>query len=1471
MKKNIYIALFFAVFYFPINYIHSSQNFLRIYPQKRSFHQNEKIVLSVFNRGATEINLKFIPLSEKIYSKIIGNIWSSSYQKKMDAITQFKRSANYQQKIYVNEGANYISIKPDKISGYYLVVAEGNNGTISSTPIMITNLGVITKLSSNQIIVFSVHMQKGLPIPKTRVMISDSKNSKIVYTNANGYVSIPLNKSWNKDQIQIKAYSRLFGHTFTYAKASPYSDAKYYAYIATDKPIYKNTHKVKWFSIIRYYENGSYLPLKNTEINYSILSPDREIIYNGKMKTDSFGKATESFNLPGKSSGIFHIILDVKGEKHQGDFLVKDYVKPKLSVQIKTEKNSYLYTEKIRGIISAKYIYGDIPENANVEYTVYKGFYQPPAFDIKEEELFFDILTPNRPSAGDVVLTGKGSLDTNGEISFLIPETDEKKNMVYTIIATVFARTDESVTERGKGQASVKVFSSNYILQSKKKYSVLSTGQKEYLRARLYDIHQKPIKNKNLSVTIYREIWDEKSGYHHQRAKIEYQKIKKMNVKTNQKGIADIYFSLNQSGRYQVTLSSFDRYGNLVLSNQYYWVISNKNGMSAKSLYSLNIESDKSFYSTGDQSKVLFSSSEKNIHLFYTLEGDDIYNIHYKNLKNHFLQFSLKLNKNEFLPNVFIHAFYVKNGKLTEGTLPIFISPKEKFIQIDLHPDKEEYKPKENVHVDVSTRDAKGKPLSSSVTISVVDESVFLVQPTLAPSIQKFFYGKKPNRVSTSYSFPNFFTGGDSKSGSIGEEDRFKFKDTAYFNNSVITNENGKASFHFTLPDNITSWRISAIGADKKDKVGSSKINIIARKELIVSLMMPRYLNTASSAEIVSIINNRTKKTMRVQSGIEATLIEFEKKPKNKILEIPPHSSKSVVYRIKRPESIQSGKNAVIRTYAISADKKYHDSVRRLIPIYESGVDHVISSKPLWIAKDKSEKSQNEISLSEIIQSEIDKSSDYYMKKIEIIIIPNLVANAMHNLNYLIEYPHGCTEQTTSKLLANLRVKSFLNKYSIKNNSLNKKLDLHIKAGIKRLEQMQNVNRAAWGWWQSRDSYAINHWMSVYAMYGLSIAKKQGYKVNEKQFSASVQTLQNLIYETGAGKQNSFDGHDYPRKESFVAFATYVLSITGNADVSNLDAIMTIKDELKNETLSWAIMALNQMKEKSKAKQIANILEKRKNNNTESNYQIESANTSIVFQKILSYSGLITSHNKKSNDVNLLLDLLENQNYNGKLRSTRETYAQLNTVLNFLESYHEYLRSDLNIEFAYGTWHKNVKANEQTSPIRVEIPIKYFSKEKNLTVKTSGKGLTGIYFTARLFERTEKFKPQERGIRVIRSYSHTDKRSFTGRINQGETLDVTVSVNVKTNQNNYLMVVENIPPGFVLESEYDDSYGRKNVVIEKDRIYFYLENYYHTIPVFRYRLRAVNKGIYLAPPARAEFMYFDEIYGTSASEIIYVD
>src|SRR6185436_10902015 len=62
---------------------------------------------------------------------------------------------------------------------------------------------------------------------------------------------------------------------------------------------------------------------------------------------------------------------------------------------------------------------------------------------------------------------------------------------------------------------------------------------------------------------------------------------------------------------------------------------------------------------------------------------------------------------------------------------------------------------------------------------------------------------------------------------------RRNFPDTAYWNPSVVTGDDGSAKVTLKLPDNLTTWRLTARGLTADTRVGQVASDLVATKPLL--------------------------------------------------------------------------------------------------------------------------------------------------------------------------------------------------------------------------------------------------------------------------------------------------------------------------------------------------------------------------------------------------------------------------------------------------------------------------------------------------------------------------------------------------------------------------------------------------------------------------------------------------------------
>lgn len=1452
--------------------VKAENKYLNIYPQMRSIGTSAPLYLSAFTRGGKEVEIRLVAISRVDFEKYSVDPWSKSYQEILSKAKYSESTASYTGKFKVKTGANYFQIKHGVAPGYYLVAAKLDGEIIARSTLLVSDIGVIAKQSEAELLIQTVDLRSGRAWPKLEIRLTSGNGGKMLLleSDRDGLAVLRFkDHELPRDQIRIVATNgRQEAQVFS--GQTPYMDSKYQVFVDTDRPIYKGNDQIEWFAVIKKKKaDGTFTAVTEGTAEYRILLPEGKEVGKGKVKINAWGKCAGSFRAPPETGGFITIALKVGGENHQANVLVKDYVKPALLVEVLPDQNAVVFGTKIKGKIRSRFLYGAIPEGAEVEYEVYKGVYRKPEFEIRSEEKFFDIASPGRAGGkGDIVDQGKGVLDKDGEFEFLIKTAAEHKGSVFTIRATVIAKgSGGSETDRGAGSSQVKVLAGSLVLSLRQDRFILQPGTPEQLRIRVIDTQEKPAPKETVRVTILEEKW--KTNYQkNTTAEIEYVKTAELSATTDAEGIASLPVSIPREGHFQVIAMVKDPGGNEISESVFYWVAGSSFALSQPSLAELSVKADKRFYEPGETARILISTATKDAEVLLTAEADRIYEHKLVRLKGNSFLYEIALGR-AHIPNLYISASLVTGGRLVTSVLPVFVSPQNRFIKVELENAERQYRPGDKVKMAVRTKGTDGKGISASVGLAVVDEAVFLVQDRLAPSIEKFFYGKRPNRTRLSYSFPQIFTGGAAKDAPDGEADRTKFRDTAFFSAHVETDESGKGSVEFVLPGNLTTWRATGVASDKGDRVGQGSMKFVSTKELISRLSIPRFLNTASSGKVTGIIQNLTQEPLEIEGYFKAKGLKIKGNEKFSGI-AKPRQLLTFEIEVSSDTEVADGKIAL---FVATKDKRFKDSLEKPLPVHETGLDHLFASPGLVLDTVKTGKTEREL----VIPFPKDLSEkNFRLKEFGLNVVPDLGAAVTGSLSYLIEYPHGCVEQTTSRFLPNIEVLRFMKRHNLESDSLKAKLEKHIRGGIENLQALQNDKRGGWGWWQSGEGNAVNHWMTAYALYGLVEAKREGYEVDEKKLKKGLSALQKMILETGGEKSSSLDENDYPQKESFVYFANYILTRAGRGDATVSDAAVALASSSRVESLGWSLKTLSEEKRKGEAAKLRKILASQAKDGVFSeNLGPEQVNTSDTHYTAIAVAGLASGAKV---DPKFVTALLAKRGVDGKFISTRDTAASLYAILGFIDGNPDYLKADyeMTIEYAPGRTEKiSVKPGSSLAePKKIILDPSAFVKGKKISVKVNGKGLAQVYAYVKGFERTEDFKPVTNGITVERHYVEAGKEAenskFNGSLIVGDAVDVIVKVDLKNQSGNYLFISESVPPGFVIESDFDYSYGRRNVIVLKDRIYFYAENYSGS-ESFRYRIRAVNPGNYLVPPARAELMYNDTVNGSSGAEVLKVE
>ena len=173
---------------------------------------------------------------------------------------------------------------------------------------------------------------------------------------------------------------------------------------------------------------------------------------------------------------------------------------------------------------------------------------------------------------------------------------------------------------------------------------------------------------------------------------------------------------------------------------------------------------------------------------------------------------------------------------------------------------------------------------------------------------------------------------------------------------------------------------------------------------------------------------------------------------------------------------------------------------------------------------------------------------------LELSSLPNL--NLEQRLDYLIHYPHGCLEQTTSAAFPQLYLPKLLKLDSERQNQI----EHHVKQAIVKLGHFQSSNGNLMYWLGSTEA---SDWASLYAGHFLIEAQKQGYTVPLGLLTAwqAYQAKQARDWVANAQEDTS----------STQAYRLYVLAVAGKPQ---LGAMNRLRESGKaNPQARWLLAA----------------------------------------------------------------------------------------------------------------------------------------------------------------------------------------------------------------------------------------------------------------------------------------------------------
>lgn len=922
-------------------------------------------------------------------------------------------------------GNVYIPIGKRK-AGLYIVEAVIGKYR-ASTLVFVSDTVAITKISGNQQFIWTVKKKTGKPSPNTKIMMSDGIGviQKGV-TNQKGVLTT-IRKSLEK--------SYFFGEDKNggvFISENFYYDSELHKtkmYVFTDRPIYQPGEKVFVKILGRKFENSKESRrLKGGSVKLSVLDPNGTPLIVKTLKLNTATGADTKFTLPKHAgSGGYTLYLNYADQKYIASFRVANFAKPHFELEVIPSKKVFRTGESITGKIRLSYSNGDPVKGAKVEFKA-----RSQKLTVVEGEIKYLGLFP-------VQLKHQVSTSSEqGTIDFELPATKDPSRYVLRVRAS----DGSSYRVTSIKELLIHEGFSFYSLSSKNNFS--KVGEKISFNMKSHSITETTSKSAKPS------HWEA----------IRLQDQSKLSGKISK---ASFQIAFKVAGTYSIYLK--DKNGN-VLGNKSHWV----QGSALKAVAgSIQIVLDKKSYQIGDTAKALVTFSEPVQSALVTLERDQVAKHGLLSEKVSWLSMK-KLSKRqwiatipikeEYSPNITLSFVYVKNGKYIFQNKGIKVDIPQ--VQITFKTKKRKYLPGERVAVRMKST-LKGKPVRAWVTVSVVDEMIYVLQPEIAPNITDFFYHRRRNQVKTSSSL-NFHTfdvatsamAFNSFSSHRYRERPLKFREgarkedinTALWLPTLRTDKNGEVVFYFTMPQSITRWRMTARAITNDGQVGQRKQFLSTEKPVFLKWTGSKIFRNGDKPKTILIAYNSTNQSKQVRFAVDGMGTKFGKdillKTGSNFLELPFQAT--ATGNINASLLLNGKVLDEIQTKITVVPRRWKSTISSSVPILQNKAEIPIPKEAFNVRLNFSQ-----------------NSSDQFLRV----------------LDNLIEYPYGCVEQTASRLIPLSMAYQRIEEFGL-SSKIRDQLQSQITIDRLRLVQMAGAN-AVFGWWGDQAKGSV--FLTSYAYY----------------------------------------------------------------------------------------------------------------------------------------------------------------------------------------------------------------------------------------------------------------------------------------------------------------------------------------------------------------------------------------------------
>jgi len=1266
-------------------------------------------------------------------------------------------------------------------------------------------------------------------------------------------------------------------------------------YIYTERPVYRPAQKVYFKGILRRLGDNGYEMLTERSVTVTIEDPNGGKLLEKELALSGRGTFNGEVDLAGGAAlGSYRIIARAGDASASDYFEVQEYKKPEYKVSVTAPKKFVAVGSTVKFSVEAKYFFGSPVTNADVQYYIYRSRYYHGWWgeeDEGEEGEGEDESEYYYGYGNDMVQDGEGSLNKQGrlEVEYTVPEPDENDPYDYTY--RLEAQVTDAARRTIEGSASFVGTRGSVVANANPNRYVYAVGETARINVQTASYEGKPVAAQ-VTLEFVERTWDktpvEGGGFEY---KLRETKLASQNVQTDANGQGSYDYPIKTGGNLYIKTIVSENGKQYASNGGYLWITDERNAWmdSLNEDYgSIKLVPDKKSYQPGETAHVLAMLPTDKAHLLVTTEMESVLTARILDTAGRAVMIDVPIEA-RYAPNVYLGVSFIKDDEMYTSDRSLKVPARDKRLNLEIIPNKNEYKPRETASYTVLARNADGTPAAGAeVSLGIVDEAIYSIRPEQMMDIHKSFYGHRYNQVQTNFAVSYYFSGSsgddavnlaknrrafqlaDFKNEGQNAEltIRKEFKDTAFWQPEMVTNAEGRAEIKFQLPDNLTTWRATARAVTEDTRVGSSVGRVLARKDLIMRVEMPRFFTEGDTVTLSGIVHNYLKSAKQTQISIEVTGAQLLDGPTQSV-----NIAKDGEYRV--DWRINANQIGQVRVLAKALTDAENDAVEMTLDVVPRGLR------------------QNRSELTSITEEQAEKSFALNLpgdahpqaRYLRLEASPSVAGTLFGALDYLTSYPYGCTEQTMSSFLPNVIVSQTLQEVKAASLRDTNKIAEKVQRGMDRLYAYQHDD-GGWGWWKDDKTDAF---MTAYVVDGLQIAKQSGYSVDDERLNRARANLKELLdaNRDGEGKELDLETR---------AYMIYAMSVTGGADGVQLNDLYNRRGELQPYGRALLALALKSKGDGSPAV-VAGEIERSAKADAANAYWESSRRShyGYVENKTLEATALSIKALSQISPQSELLPkavrwLVSSRRYGDRWDSTRDTAFAIYGLIDYLKVSRE-LQPDYTVE-VYLNGQQVLSRHMTAADTAAGQPFIVLRKGQevagNNEVRVVKRGRGALYLSSSLdFYTGGDSTPAQSSdkLKITREYLSlrvTEGENggpgkwaiepIRGEIRSGDL--IVVKLRVQGTRGEYLLLEDPIPAGAeqiertsginlnYSEGKWTDWYSTREFRDQRTAIFL---REFDGDATFQYAMRVQVPGQFRVPAARAEFMYQPSVQANTAS------